>query len=80
MSPLAKNHKPQKNTDLAPAVPVVDRKTDSKNPNTTQKQGQIDISELPPDLAEIVAVWPELPEYFKAAIKALIQAHKGEEK
>jgi len=37
------------------------------------KQGKIDPSELPPDLAEIVAVWPELPEHIKAAIKALVQ-------
>jgi hypothetical protein len=32
------------------------------------------------DLAEIVAVWPELPEHIKAAIKALIQTHKAEKK
>jgi len=31
------------------------------------------------DLVEIVAVWPDLPKHIKAAIKALIQAHKGEE-
>jgi hypothetical protein len=30
-------------------------------------------------LAEIVDVWPELPEHIKAAIRALIQARKGEE-
>ena len=43
-------------------------------PNS-RKQGQIDTSELPPDLAEIVTVWSELPGHIKAAIKALIQTH-----
>jgi hypothetical protein len=33
---------------------------------------------LPADLPEIVAVWPELPEHIKAAIKALIQTHGTE--
>jgi len=32
-----------------------------------------------PDLTKIVKAWPTLPEHIKAAIKALIQAHKGEE-
>ncbi|MFB0553399.1 MAG: hypothetical protein ACETWQ_08805 [Phycisphaerae bacterium] len=31
--------------------------------------------DLPADLTEIVAVWPELPEHIKAAIKALVQIH-----
>ncbi len=44
------------------------------------KQGKIDTSELPPDLAEIVAVWPELPAHIKAAIKALVQTHNAENK
>ena len=39
-----------------------------------------DTSELPSDLAEIVAVWPELPEHIKAAIKALTQTHNTENK
>jgi hypothetical protein len=58
----------------------------SKTPLTPQltpnsrKQGEIDTSELLPDLAEIVAVWPELPGHIKAAIKALIQTHKPEKK
>ena len=39
------------------------------------KQSEIDTSELSPDLAEIVAVWSELPEHIKAAIKALVQSH-----
>jgi hypothetical protein len=41
----------------------------------TEKQGIINTSELPPDLAEIVAVWPDLPEHIKAAIKALVQTN-----
>jgi hypothetical protein len=44
------------------------------------KQGENQAADLPPDLAEIVAVWPELPEHIKAAIKALIQTHKSEKK
>jgi len=44
-----------------------------------QKTGEIDTKKLPSDLAEIVAVWPELPGHIKAAIKALIQTHtKGD--
>jgi len=33
------------------------------------------ITQKHPDLAEIVAVWPELPEHIKQAIKVLVQTH-----
>ena len=41
----------------------------------SQKQPKTDTAELPADLAEIVAVWPELPVHIKAAIKALIETN-----
>ena len=46
----------------------------------SQKQPEIDTPKLPADLAEIVTKWPELPEHIKAAIKALIQTSKPEQK
>jgi hypothetical protein len=53
--------------------------TPQLTPNS-RKQGEIDTLELPTELAEIVAVWSELPEHIKAAINALIQTHKPEKK
>ena len=38
----------------------------------SRKHPEIDTQNLSPDLAEIVAVWPDLPEHIKAAVKALI--------
>jgi len=34
---------------------------------------------LPSDLVEIVAIWPELPEHIKAAIKALVRTHNSKD-
>jgi len=52
--------------------------TPQLTPNSP-KQPEIDTQGLPPELAEIVSVWPELPEHIKLAIKALIETHnKGE--
>jgi hypothetical protein len=33
-------------------------------------------AELPPELVEIVVVWPELPEAIRAAIVAMVKAAK----
>jgi hypothetical protein len=47
---------------------------DSRKSISTSQATQIDAPNLPPDLAEVVTVWPELPEHIKAAIKALVQS------
>jgi hypothetical protein len=78
MSPLEGNPKSLSNNNLASTDSVVDKKTDNDGPRTAQSQFRIDASNLPPDLAELVAVWPELPEHIKAAIKALIEIRKEE--
>ena len=36
-------------------------------------------AELPTDLAKVVENWPQLPKHIKAAINALIQAHKAQQ-
>jgi putative transposase len=54
----------------------------SKPPWTPQwtpaspKMGEMDSCSLPPELAEIVAAWPKLPEHIKAAIRALVGASR----
>ncbi len=50
-----------------------------KSQKQPQKTTQID-QQLPEDLAEIVTIWPKLPEHIKAAIKALIQTYCKEAK
>jgi len=45
-----------------------------------QKTTGDQLQDIPAELAEIVAVWPDLPEHIKAAIKALVQTcNKGVE-
>jgi len=53
----------------------VDRKLDSRKSISTSQATQIDAPNLPPDLAEVVTCWPDLPEHIKAAITTLVQAH-----
>ena len=42
----------------------------------SRKHPEIDTQNLLPDLAEIVAVWPELPGHIRAAIMALVQTNR----
>jgi hypothetical protein len=71
---LSKNDNDCKNKDLQQAESGAYKPAYKQNPKTSK----IDTEKLPSDLAEIVAVWPELPEHIKAAIKALIQTHNTE--
>ena len=68
-NPLPQNDKPLKSRDLEEAAAAAYKAAYKENPKTAQNQRQ----NLPPDLAEIVQVWPELPEHIKAAIIALVQ-------
>ncbi len=43
------------------------------------KQGEIDIQNLPPDLAEMVAVWLELPEHIRKTFRDLVQPYFKED-
>jgi hypothetical protein len=43
-----------------------------------KKQSKNDTKKLPEDLAEIIRVWPELPEHIKSRIEALVQTHSTE--
>jgi hypothetical protein len=44
----------------------------------SQKQGKIGPLELPSELAEVAAAWPELPEHIRAAIRMLVQGYAEE--
>ncbi|MHC4075946.1 MAG: hypothetical protein ACYSRZ_05980 [Planctomycetota bacterium] len=72
---MPKNDNDCKNKDLQQAESSAYKPTYKQNPKT----GQNESVELPSDLAEIVAVWTSLPEHIRAAIKALVETHKGKE-
>jgi len=73
---LPENSNDCKNKDLQQAESGAYKPAYKENLKTGQHRPQ----ELPSDLAEIVAVWPELPEHIKAAINALVQTHSNQSK
>ena len=72
---MLENSKDSKSKDLEQGESGAYKPAYKDNPKTAKNQAKINTPELPSDLAEIVAVWPELPEHIKAAIKALIQTN-----
>jgi hypothetical protein len=43
----------------------------------SRKDKEIDTQNIPDDLAEIVAIWPQLPEVIRSAIMAIVICRKS---
>ncbi len=69
--PLPKNAKPCNTKGLQGTQKGAYKPAYKKYQKTAENQ----LLNAPTDVAEIVAVWPELPVHIKAAIKALVQTH-----
>jgi len=69
--PIPKNDKSCDTKDLQSTQKGAYKPAYKKYQETAGNQPQ----DLPTELAEIVAMWPELPAHIKAAIKALVQTN-----
>ncbi|GAJ18918.1 unnamed protein product, partial [marine sediment metagenome] len=70
-SPLPENSKSCDDRNLQGTQKGAYKPAYKKYQETAGNQPQ----DIPTELAEIVAVWAELPVHIKAAIKALVQTH-----
>ena len=68
--PSPENSKGKSDKDLREGQSGAYKPAYKQNPEMPEN----DASELPPDLAEIVTVWPKLPEHIKAAIMTLVRS------
>ena len=74
-NPLNQNDKLLKSKELQTQGSGAYKPAYKDNPKIDSNQDKNDTQNLPPDLAEIVALWLELPGHIKAAIKALVQTY-----
>jgi hypothetical protein len=58
---------------------LINNKRLTANDNSVLSTGLDKILQKSPDLEKIIVAWPNLPEHIKAAIKTLVEAHKGKE-